>query len=58
MSIKATKTGKTAAVRNLSRAALTAAKAFKGLSVSTTPAKLKGTKATAIKRAVRAYYLG
>jgi len=58
MPTKAAKTRKTTTVRNLSRVALTAAKTFKGLSVSTTPAKLKGKKATAIRRAVRDYYLG
>ena len=38
--------------------ALDAAKAFKGIKVAKTPAKLKGKKAAAILRAVRTYYLG
>jgi hypothetical protein len=42
----------------MSPEAIQAARAFKGLSVSKTPSKLKGKRAAAIKRAVRAYYLG
>jgi len=38
--------------------ALEAAKAFKGIKVAKPLAKLKGTKAAAIQRAVRTYYFG
>ena len=45
-------------VKNMSPKAITAARAFKGLSVAKTPAKLKGKRTAAIKRAVRDFYLG
>ena len=47
-----------AATRTWSSKALDAARAFKGIKVAKTPAKLKGKKAAAIERAVRTYYLG
>lgn len=53
-----TKGGKAETVKNLSSKAMDAAKAFRRLSVATTPARLKGKKTGAIRRAVRDYYLG
>lgn len=56
--VKSRKPAKPVAVRNMSAKAKTAAKAFKGVQAKKTPAKLKGAKAVAIKRAVRGFYLG
>ena len=53
---KGVKTNRT--VKRMSPVAKSAARAWKGLKVTTTPAKLKGKKADAIKRAVRSYYVG
>jgi hypothetical protein len=53
-----TKSRKALTVKHMSPSALRAAKAFKGLTVAKTPAKLRGKKAAAIERAVRDYYLG
>ena len=58
MPSKVQKVRKTVTVKHMSVRAMSAAKAFKGLKVAKTPASLKGKKAVAIKRAVRAYYLG
>lgn len=53
------KTKKPLLVKNLSPRALRAIKALKGLSKPRrTPAKLKGPHEAAIRRAVRAYFLG
>ena len=53
------KTKKPLVVKNLSPKALEAIKAFKGRGKPPrTPAKLKGPNEAAIRRAVRAYYLG
>jgi hypothetical protein len=49
---------KTVVLKNMSAKALRAAKAFKGIKAPRTPAKLKGANAAAIRRAVRAHYLG
>jgi hypothetical protein len=58
MPYKSSKLPKSATVKNMSVKAKSAAKAFKGLKVAATPARLRGKKAGAIKRAVRDYYLG
>jgi hypothetical protein len=45
-------------IRNMSAEAVAAAKLFKDLRLSRTPAKLKSPRSDAIRRAVRTYYLG
>jgi hypothetical protein len=56
--VKLTKKSRPVLVKNMSAKARAAAKAFKGLKLNKTPGKLEGTRAKAIKRAVRSYYIG